>query len=306
MLFYSFLFMVLTYIFLLFFNKKIKLKFIRTHIILTLLFSVVVTGFFSKSYYGYRVLLPLMTIVLCAKYLGYLRYIFVLPCYLALMSGYSKLYIFTSTLILGMFLINSKLDSFNLTYKSGVKYVLTIPILILFSKDKLIEKFNTIWSEDNNLMGLDTYYLWDKVQDLYRLDPLDYNSFFGLLVNPIPRLLWQDKPLAFGVDLSSRLWGTHWTNIPTNYGPGIVLEALVNGGVVSIIFFSFITGGLLSVMDYVSKNLGIPRIYWFLFVVLYVRGDFLNSSMNIILSLLIFIFFGVAAKNITRLRLSGQ
>lgn len=246
---------------------------------------------YFRSYYGYRLLLPLMLVAGLNINRTFLKVILVIPMYVILMLGYSKLYIFTSSIvILFIFLGEMSFRQIKSVRAIITGVVLLITIFVSF-RQKFEQKFATIISDDYKIMGLDTYFLWDEVDSLYNWGELSFKSIYGVLVNPIPRSLWSGKPVAFGVELAARIWNTDIYNIPTNYGVGIVLEALVNGGLLGLLIFGFISGQTLRLLENTCQIFGVPRIYWLLFVVLFVRGDFLNAMVNIILSLIVIYSF---------------
>lgn len=133
-------------------------------------------------------------------------------------------------------------------------------------------------------MGFDTVHLTSYV--LRNYDSSNYlygQSFLGGLLNFIPRVLWTEKPLAFGIILSGEYYGVQVADIFTNFGPGIVAEAYANGGYVAIFLVAIVLGCIVGLFDRMIEN---GRYDWnvVLFgLVLYpavffmIRGDFLNS-----------------------------
>lgn len=144
--------------------------------------------------------------------------------------------------------------------------------------------------------GFDTIYLTDYVVSSYNINNfLLGDSFLAGLLNIIPREFWTDKPLAFGITLSSKYFGIDTSEIFTNFGPGLVAEAYANGGISFVIFISLLLGYTLRVFDnWNSQNVfdffkfGITSIFlpglFFL-----IRGDFVNAFYEIYFKILFFI-----------------
>ena len=120
--------------------------------------------------------------------------------------------------------------------------------------------------------------------------PLDY-TLKAVLLNPIPRSLWQNKPVGFGVALTEVKYGGRnfdpaylarykWSN-----AAGIAGEGWANQGIFGLILYSFLMGlyaGILAkVVDtfllsdnYVSLLIA---LLCFLACLLTVRGDILSA-----------------------------
>lgn len=133
--------------------------------------------------------------------------------------------------------------------------------------------------------GFDTIRLFDYVISSYpdQFSYLNGKSLVGAFANPVPRELWSDKPIAFGVELATRFYGVDQSMIPVNFGPGIVAEAYANGGTLAVLLAALIVGYFLAKCDTSfmvssgrinSQVLSVitPPVVFFL-----VRGDFLNS-----------------------------
>jgi oligosaccharide repeat unit polymerase len=132
--------------------------------------------------------------------------------------------------------------------------------------------------------GFDTIFLTHYVIETYDTDTYFYGqTFLGGIFNFIPRGLWPDKPIAFGLILSAQYFNIALFDLFTNFGPGIVAEAYANGGYIAVGVIATLLGYLIGRADKAIEN---GRYDWnmVLFaVILYpalffmIRGDFLNS-----------------------------
>lgn len=137
--------------------------------------------------------------------------------------------------------------------------------------------------------GFDTIYLLDYIIKTYP-DSVDYlygGSLFGALVNPIPRSIWPDKPIAFGIQLAAHFFGVAAGDVPSNFGPGIVAESYANGGFIALLITALGFGLLLAWLDIrlsvrstdpLSAAMLIILITGLFFMI---RGDFLNAFYEI-------------------------
>ena len=143
-------------------------------------------------------------------------------------------------------------------------------------------------------IGFDTVTLFDYVLSVYpdRYPYLNGGSLWGALVNPIPRSLWADKPIAFGITLASEYFLVPPSDVPTNFGPGVVAEAYANGGYLAVLVAGAALGYLLARLDrlIVQKKhdvlgqtlivIALPCIFFL------VRGDFLNVFYELYIKLI--------------------
>ena len=67
-------------------------------------------------------------------------------------------------------------------------------------------------------------------------------------VNPIPRFIWEDKPVGFGVTYAQWKGESPLSGGPT-LSPGIIGEMYINFGVAGIIFLSLLGGGVCRAWD---------------------------------------------------------
>ncbi len=97
--------------------------------------------------------------------------------------------------------------------------------------------------------AVDVSLLAIHVYQTERWDGFDRNPFHTVsyvLVNPIPRELWENKPEALGLTLprDTRLWtgGENW-------GPGIVGHGFHEGGLHMLVFYAILVGTVLRFFD---------------------------------------------------------
>lgn len=166
-------------------------------------------------------------------------------------------------------------------------------LLILISTGRRIASqsgsdFWSIYSSGYNAFvagsGFDTVHLLDFTISRYGFDNfLLGQSFIAGFLNWVPRSVWPDKPIAFGVTLSSEYWNVDVDNLFTNFGPGIVSEAYANGGFIGVVATSILMGIALGYSDraiekYRFHFLGLLFGAIFLPALFFVvRGDFVNS-----------------------------
>jgi hypothetical protein len=73
-------------------------------------------------------------------------------------------------------------------------------------------------------------------------------TYWVQLLNPIPRFLWPDKPMGFGVEFSA--WhGYDALAGGPNMAPGLIGEMYVNFGILGVVVCSFFGGGLCRAWD---------------------------------------------------------
>ena len=132
--------------------------------------------------------------------------------------------------------------------------------------------------------GFDTVHLTQYTIDIYDSSMYVYGqTFIGGLVNFIPRAVWSEKPIAFGITLAEQYFNVARGELFTNFGPGIVAEAYANGGFIAIVVVASLLGLLVGTADRAIENNRYDWNYVLFAVVLYpaiffiVRGDFLNS-----------------------------
>ena len=82
-------------------------------------------------------------------------------------------------------------------------------------------------------------------------DPEPFAAFVFVVTNPIPRQLWQDKPLGLGYTLpkTSGLAGGR-----ENWGPGIVGHGYHEGGPHMLIFYGLLVGSFLRFSDELMRR----------------------------------------------------
>lgn len=132
--------------------------------------------------------------------------------------------------------------------------------------------------------------------------PLDY-TLKAVLLNPIPRSLWKNKPVGFGVALTEVKFGGRnfdsaylarykWSN-----AAGIAGEGWANQGIFGLILYSFLMGLYAGVLTKVVDNFLLSDNYvslliallCFLACLLTVRGDILSAITQGFYPLLFFL-----------------
>lgn len=132
--------------------------------------------------------------------------------------------------------------------------------------------------------------------------PLDY-TLRAVLFNPIPRSLWKDKPVGFGVALTEVKFGgqnfdyQHLAEHKWSNAAGVAGEGWANGGILGLILYSLLMGlyaGLLTKIvdtfllsdNYVSLLIA---LLCFLGSLLTIRGDILAGITQGLYPILFFL-----------------
>ncbi|MCA3004855.1 MAG: hypothetical protein LW650_10090 [Planctomycetaceae bacterium] len=100
------------------------------------------------------------------------------------------------------------------------------------------ENFTAVFAQDTPLMTL--YYI-ENVPDAVAYQPLHGLIFF--FTNPIPRVLWPDKPLAMGIQMMQEV------NAPSNLGTGIIGHGWVEAGWLGVLYYAAFFGFLMCAID---------------------------------------------------------
>lgn len=136
-------------------------------------------------------------------------------------------------------------------------------------------------------------------------------SFVQLVLMPIPRIIWPNKPEVFQVE-STRLFLPHYSVLDINWPPSIVGELYANFHVVGIVFglliFGFLCGRLQVYALRVNSYYRLLIYSILLFAVLReVRGDFATVTSLLIMQLVVFISIGrLVLKKVPSLSLFGN
>lgn len=114
------------------------------------------------------------------------------------------------------------------------------------------------------------------------------DSIWALIVNPIPRRFWPEKPVGFGYTLALEMLRT---NRPTtNFGPSIIGEFYANGGILALAlgmaFIGFLCKSYDSLLLGEEKSeckllIHVTGLYHIFFAV---RGDFLDAGYQFLIS----------------------
>lgn len=246
------------------FCPVIKIKQIRVkwYIFLILIFLI-------RDYHIWRLSLPLFILLYESEVLkSFLKKVlsFVMISFIWF-TGYSKFYLFTSL--------------FYYIRSSFFLFVVLIVLLVYFVPDVISTK--SMGLAEGKLLGLDAPEISDAILHMEREKLTYFHSFYAFLVNPVPRAIWHDKPMAESVLVSSYIHNVNVNNIFTNYGPGFIGLGWWNFGYLGFVFvpllFSLLTKFILSLP---VKNVFLISIFtWALLV----RGDWLNAFVNLTLVL---------------------
>jgi hypothetical protein len=91
-------------------------------------------------------------------------------------------------------------------------------------------------------------YVMENYPDSFEYTPL--RSAFWILVNPVPRSLYPDKPDALGIVLADHM------NRGENLGPGILGQSWSEGGFLAVLAFAVFFGALYGIVDRGLLELG--------------------------------------------------
>jgi hypothetical protein len=97
----------------------------------------------------------------------------------------------------------------------------------------------------NNMLYTDTagntMFIFNTYPSNHAFEP--FRGLKWMLVNPIPRSVYPDKPDAFGIKLQKQM------NVGANLGPGILGQAWSEGGVIAVLAFAGFFGVLYGAFD---------------------------------------------------------
>ncbi|MGE3108624.1 MAG: hypothetical protein AB7G11_07730 [Phycisphaerales bacterium] len=137
------------------------------------------------------------------------------------------------------------------TSRGGGGYTLALRVQQIsdFLKNPMLQRgaIKTMMASD---APTDTMFIMENYPESYEYDP--FNGLVYFLVNPIPRFLWQNKPIGMGVVVQQQL------NTPANLGIGILGHGWSEGGWLGVagyaIFFGLLIGALDRVLHERSWN----------------------------------------------------
>lgn len=145
-----------------------------------------------------------------------------------------------------------------------------------------------------NGLGFDTIHLTDFAFSYYNSErQLGGETFIAGIFNLVPRAFWPDKPIAFGIILSSDYFGVAVTDVFTNFGPGLIAEAYANFGYIGILGVSIALGVFVGFLDnfiFLRRSFFLGAFiaaasYPALFFL--IRGDFVNSFYELYSKILV-------------------
>lgn len=133
------------------------------------------------------------------------------------------------------------------------------------------------------------------VTDRYpRIENFSYGgSIKSLILNPIPRKYYKNKPIAFGSHLG-KITNPQDPNTVSSYAAVTPIEFYANFGVMGMLIFTFMLSCILHKIYYTfgkSDNINLSTLLYINFIVgLYMvfRGDFTTKTIHLFLPLIIF------------------
>lgn len=197
----------------------------------------------------------------------------------------------------------------NMHIKTG--YLLLIPIMLLILG--FYKAFNVLYIEDSSLRDINIKYainhsfrfeFADAFINLIALKHLflDNNTLlwgetiFALFVNPIPRIIWENKPKSLGYILPSKIFLTD--NPSVSLATSFIGELLVNFSYVGVIIGHFILGIICILLykkfrlNYWKENVAFPYTIFLFIVFVESRGDFLTANFRGI-NYALFVWLGI-------------
>ncbi|MBU6414333.1 MAG: oligosaccharide repeat unit polymerase [Planctomycetes bacterium] len=93
---------------------------------------------------------------------------------------------------------------------------------------------------------INTLYIMENYPSTQALDP--FNGLIFFVTNPIPRFLWENKPIALGVNLQQQF------GINANLGPGIIGHGWSEGLWIGVAGYALFFGLLCGIIDRALKN----------------------------------------------------
>lgn len=181
------------------------------------------------------------------------------------------------------------------------------------------DKVSNTLSYISKLRSVDTFYNTSFLVEKFPV-PWDFyygETYFSVLAAPIPRSIWEDKPVGLGAPLGLmnrygykgkfdiEMWGD--AN-QFSLSPGFVGEAYANFGYIGVLVLSILLGFVTAFFDkkVVSEGLSPRTIPWLMFLSTFVlihRGDFYVSvNYQLFMFIAVFIFYRNAYSRYTMRR----
>lgn len=136
---------------------------------------------------------------------------------------------------------------FTLTFVRGIDFEdlsSAVETLHNFELSQGAEEFN---EHEQDLMIKDLQFTFDNFGERYPFIGPFY-TIASIIVNPIPRFLYSNKPVGFGVLLTEAKFGSgdfsvsHLETLNTGFAVGVAGEGWANGGFLGLIFYSILFG----------------------------------------------------------------
>lgn len=187
---------------------------------------------------------------------------------------------------------------------------LFLPIGVLavigFRGEEFFSSFSKGLLVINEGLGFDVNNNTAYILSHYKIHEFDwFHSVISLIANPIPRELWDNKPVTFGAVLSGYYFDVEVDEVFTTLGPGLFGELYANGGYIIMTFIIIVLAVIFKGSWLFIKSscnaYEVSLIFWMLASLsafLY-RGDFLNGMVNLILRLIpIYVYIYIYKINI--------
>ncbi len=163
-------------------------------------------------------------------------------------------------------------------------------------------------SQMSNYAGQVGFYLSQCVEMFgEKRNHLGLHAPYTIITNPIPRVLWDNKPISFG-NILAHINGYPKDN-PTSLAAGIVGEAYADLGLLGVVLYPAIIGWLAGIVGKISKVFVIYGSVYHLplgfllmmFGAAFVRGDILTGWIFTVYPTIIFsvilLFYKIILKN---------
>lgn len=136
---------------------------------------------------------------------------------------------------------------FTLTFIRGINFEDLSTLQEQLSNFKLYQGVDEFNENETDLMIGDTQFVFENFGNKYSYLGLLF-TIKTILINPVPRFLYPDKPVAFGVLLTEAKFGSgdfsikNLTTINTGFAVGVAGEGWANWGLMGLLLYSIIMG----------------------------------------------------------------
>lgn len=215
--------------------------------------------------------------------------------------------IFSFIIVIILFIVlghirNVQFDNFN----DFIKYIKTENWIALVQNDTDQKKYDREYNIHYINHCLSTY--------PEKAPFLNFHTFFTLIVNPIPRSIWPDKPIGFGRILALHNLGilnpdAKQINLSSaSFSAGISGEGYANFGLIGVTIFSAIFGAISGIFAKLSKTLIYSNSAMSLIIGIlllkgsfsFVRGAMLDNLFQTIYPVTLLFIISVISKHIKK------